>query len=524
MCGVVLLLAACSESESRTPLLLVAVDGATWDVIDPLLARGELPNIGALVDRGMRGPLLSMQPHVSPAVWTTIVTGTFPRSHGILGFTYPYTEETSARSVTSDLRKDPALWNVASAYGRSVGIVGWYVSHPAEVVDGLMISDKLTGGPGSAYPEHLGRLVAVIAGAVESPAGKRALFERMFPWDYDPDDALDTDNPLAGVTQIVKGRVDSVCVRDETVRQLSVESLSTRPFDLFACYFRIVDHASHATWKAYDDSEFDSPAGETEKAMLGDVIPEAYRVIDDAIGDLLEAYGGDVNIVVVSDHGFGSARTGVRMADAKGIVLTGHHRPDGIFLAAGPDIAAGEIDGLTTLEIAPLLVALLDVPMSEELPGRLEERVLRPGLLDERPVRRVPRWDVAWEAIEGADLATDTQGAADEEATLESLRALGYIGETSEAAAGGAGGREFWTSAHNYRVACLTGELSYALLRGDESEARALLELVRVRDPDMLEDLRSHVLDDITDMEASLGLSAGALVSSDLLRTAGLAD
>ena len=66
-------------------LLVIGLDGADWTYIDPLIARGELPNIQHLVEKGVRGPLATIRPTRSPALWTTMVTGKRPKDHGILG-------------------------------------------------------------------------------------------------------------------------------------------------------------------------------------------------------------------------------------------------------------------------------------------------------------------------------------------------------------------------------------------------------------------------------------------------------
>ncbi len=520
--GLVLVLGcACGAEETSTPLLLVAVDGATWDVMDPMLAQGELPNFRGLIERGIRGPLLSMAPQSSPVVWTTLATGTFARSHGILGFTYPFSDQATPRPVSSDLRQDPALWNIASDHGKTVGVIGWYVSHPAEVVNGVMISDRfIAGTPGATHPQRLRFELTRTLRELEAPAATQALYDRMFPWNYDAADALDPTSPYAHATGIMAGRVDSVAVRDEAIRRLSVEALSTERFDFFTSYFRIVDHASHASWRAYDDTDFKTPASDSEKALLGDVIPEAYRVIDEALGDLLACYQGDVNVVVVSDHGFGSARDGVAERDNKGIVLSGHHRPDGLFLAAGPDIAPGSITGLTTIDVVPLLASLLNLPVSDELPGRIEAGVFRGGFLDERPIARVARWDSTWEAVSHATPVGD----ADEEEMLESLRALGYIGEAPKAGAALPHGEGFWAADSKYTLAALTGEICYALLREQPEEARRLLALASSRSEPVAAKLPGRVLTEVEDMEASLGLEAGALVTPATLEAAGLLD
>src|SRR6185369_13621730 len=65
-------------------LLLVGWDGADWKLITPLLDRGELPCLNALIDRGVMGKLSSAAPLVSPLLWTSLATGKRADKHGIV--------------------------------------------------------------------------------------------------------------------------------------------------------------------------------------------------------------------------------------------------------------------------------------------------------------------------------------------------------------------------------------------------------------------------------------------------------
>ena len=137
------------------PLVVFCVDGATWDVIDPMIDRGELPNFRKLVETGVRGDLVSIPPVASPLVWTTVATGRFARHHNILDHVFPYTPG-AKRRVSSLQRRVPALWNIASHHSRSVAIVGYYATHPVEEVRGAMVSDRAGKGlAGGIYPAKL---------------------------------------------------------------------------------------------------------------------------------------------------------------------------------------------------------------------------------------------------------------------------------------------------------------------------------------------------------------------------------
>ena len=63
-------------------LLILGWDGADWDVLDPLLEAGALPHLAGLLARGCRAPLASLEPRLSPLLWTSAVTGVTPDTPG----------------------------------------------------------------------------------------------------------------------------------------------------------------------------------------------------------------------------------------------------------------------------------------------------------------------------------------------------------------------------------------------------------------------------------------------------------
>jgi predicted AlkP superfamily phosphohydrolase/phosphomutase len=153
---------------------VIALDGATWDRIDPLIARGRLPHLAKLCQEGARGALTSID-GVSPTLFTTIATGKTPEQHGILRFVKEGNEP-----FTSADRKVRALWNVVSERGGTANVVGWFTTWPAEEVNGAFISDRCEGPlPGGAFPGELDTLLASTGRAL--PPGEAArLSERLY--------------------------------------------------------------------------------------------------------------------------------------------------------------------------------------------------------------------------------------------------------------------------------------------------------------------------------------------------------
>lgn len=486
---------ACQTADSAPwsghPVVVLGIDGATWDVIDPLMARGELPNIRRLVERGARTDLIVLPPLTSPVVWTTYATGRFGRQHNILDFTYPYVAG-EKHPVETTYRREPTLWNIASEHGRTVGLVGYYVTHPAEVVDGFVVSDALLESrEGTTYPESLREEVELVNTAEE----RQRIYRRFLPWGYDSRHAEDPESRYHSVSKIVRGRLDGAIVRDETVRRNAL-ALLPRGADLFMTYFRIVDHACHSTWKLFASANMDPEGSSSEDhadptavELLGQMIPEAHRYVDEIVGEVVRQVGEEANIVLVSDHGSGPA-TGVYAIQDEQLtaVLSGNHRHNGVLLAAGPDIRPGSYEGVAMTDVAPLVLALLGLPVSEELPGRVPVEMLTPGFVEQNPPRAVAAYAKHWRTV-----GSEADAAGDERA-LEQLKALGYLGSSAES--GRSGPQEdagFWAIEPRLRRFALLGELLFHLMRPDAAEVDRLMALVREKDPELAADLPAFV-------------------------------
>src|ERR1700682_6708170 len=100
-----------------------------------------MPNWKRLAGEGWTARLRSFIPILSPILWTTAATGVSPDVHRVLDFqeTDP---KTGAKVPISGLsRAVPAIWNVASAAGKKVGVVGWWAAHPPGGGHGFLVTD-----------------------------------------------------------------------------------------------------------------------------------------------------------------------------------------------------------------------------------------------------------------------------------------------------------------------------------------------------------------------------------------------
>ena len=154
-------------------LLILGWDAADWQVIDPLLARGRMPNLARLVAAGTRADLRTLEPKLSPILWSTIATGKTADKHGIHNFVEPNPSGEGVRVSSSTTRRTRALWNILSLQGLKVHAVGWYASHPAEPITGTCVSNLLCEGAPAAAGTDWPLMAGTVKPAADDPRHRR---------------------------------------------------------------------------------------------------------------------------------------------------------------------------------------------------------------------------------------------------------------------------------------------------------------------------------------------------------------
>jgi predicted AlkP superfamily phosphohydrolase/phosphomutase len=267
-------------------LLIIGLDGATWDLADPWIARGELPHLAALRRRALWGPLASTMPPATLPSWTTFMTGVNPGKHGIFDFTRRQFGSYDVRFVNASFRRAPTVWRLLSDAGRRVCVLGVPGTYPPETLNGCMVSGfdtPVTTRADASFvsPASLAPLVAELGGFPFAdfqefrvgPAWYRMALERL----------------QRGI---------------ESKTRLAQALLARERWDCFMLLFGESDTVAHHFWKFHDP---DSPRFDAQLApALGDALLHVYRRLDAAIGTLVAAAPGAA-VLLASDHGFGGA-------------------------------------------------------------------------------------------------------------------------------------------------------------------------------------------------------------------------
>ena len=133
-------------------VLLIGWDAADWKVIHPLLDAGKMPNLERFLEQGVMGNIATLQPALSPMLWTSIATGKRPYKHGVHGFSEPDPVTGAIRPVTNLSRKTKAVWNMLNQEGKNTITIGWWPSNPAEPLSkGVMVSNDYQQAHGATY-------------------------------------------------------------------------------------------------------------------------------------------------------------------------------------------------------------------------------------------------------------------------------------------------------------------------------------------------------------------------------------
>lgn len=269
-----------SKRHSSEPrLVIIGLDGATLDLIDPLIAQGRLPNMASLRKEGASGTLRSTLPPVTAAAWSSFMTGLNPAKHGIFQWrTYDPTRYTNLdeRVVTAERLAGRTFWDALGRAGNRVAVITVPVTYPTWPVNGYMIS----GYPcpdakrNHTYPPEWGESL---------------------PQSYN----FSADHYLkASDEEILKDGLDMLRRRTD----LALALISKDEIDICVMVLGAIDRAQHDFFK-YADPCF--PAYHAASPEFREAINRHYQVADEQVGRLLETLAPDGVTLVISDHGGG---------------------------------------------------------------------------------------------------------------------------------------------------------------------------------------------------------------------------
>jgi predicted AlkP superfamily phosphohydrolase/phosphomutase len=269
-----------SDKRIGSQVVVVGLDGASFDVIGPWLKTGKLPNLQKLIAEGVSGKLRSTIHPMSGPAWASFMTGKNPGKHGIFDWTRHIDGNYEASLVNSTSLCGKTLWEIVNEAGFTTGVVNVPLTYPPYAVDGYLVSGLLTPSSKSdfVFPPHMAdELHRAADGYV-----------------------------IHGQEWYVEGK-EETCIEDtltalEKRGRAVVHLLHTHPCDLNVFVFMETDSIQHRFWK-YMDPDF--PGYKPEYARHADAVFRVFRKADTILGEILAHLPKDAAVIVMSDHGAG---------------------------------------------------------------------------------------------------------------------------------------------------------------------------------------------------------------------------
>lgn len=422
-------IAACGgEKKEKIKVVVLGFDGANWPTIDPLIAEGKLPFIKKLKEEAAWADFKTDKPTKSSVVWTCIATGKTMVKHGILDFTYMKDNHIEVPYSNAEKRV-PSLWQMLDRFGRRSVVINWFVTHPPDPFNGVMVSDRfrqiMIKKPQFAndYADTVlpkmdfyrlkqvvrrdyGRTIRRI-GMPDFPT----LFQKVHPGkDFRKSFTLQNSRTFV--------------MQDALVEDLTDKLFATKEADLYMTYFRLPDIVQHFVLPLLEDefvkSHFPgegqpwamSPDRQREVTLrIAHLLEPVYRYMD----RLLQKYMSDPKFkdayfFVMSDHGFSLYSGGYNHYDLPAEMPA----PPGILLVKGPAVKPGKTEA-GIYDIAPSVLYLFGLPLDKNMDGQPLRSIFN---LSRKVKHTVYSLDKSKKGIARKDSDKDT---------LAELKALGYI-------------------------------------------------------------------------------------------------
>jgi len=420
------------DSSSSRRVLLIGWDAADWKVIHPLVDAGKMPHLAALLEGGVCGNLATLQPVLSPMLWTSIATGKRPYKHGIHGFSEPDPVTGGIRPVTNLSRRTKAVWNILNQSDLKSVTIGWWPSNPVEELSrGVMVSNdyqrapgpdpaKWPMKPGTVHPPKLEKILTDcrVHPATLTEAQIRAFLPGLEGLSREDLDRAEKDPRVQSLLKIVA---------DCTTIHAAAKLLVHAPWDFMAVYYDAIDHFGHAFMKYHPPRR--DHIDEWDFRVFSHCLEAGYLYHDRMLGELLALAGDEITVILMSDHGFHPDHLRPRAIPHEPAGPAVEHRQFGIFAARGPGLRKDQrVYGANVLDICPTILHLFGLPVGEDMDGKVFLDLYED---EPAPVVRLPSWDNV--AGDHGMHPPDRQiSAADSKAALDQLVALGYIDKPEE--------------------------------------------------------------------------------------------
>lgn len=272
-----------SLRKKKTKVVVVGLDGATFDIINPMIEKGKLPNLAKMMESGVYGELTSTIPPNSSVAWSSFMTGKNPGKHGVYYFLEKKIGSYERPAISSRSIKSRTLWRILSDHDKNVCIVNVPVTYPPEEVNGYLISGLLAPDKKSnfTYPPSLHMELLKELGD--------------YPLDHEPEQIWSKGDEIGAYQHAIYATKKVMDATEYLMKRID--------WDFFMTVFTITDRFQHVGWR-YSLPWFKEKDPERAN-KFGNLIEIAYELVDDLLGKIKASLDEDTILIVLSDHGFG---------------------------------------------------------------------------------------------------------------------------------------------------------------------------------------------------------------------------
>lgn len=274
------------DTQHKPRVLVIGLDGATWDIMTPWINQGLLPNLAKFQQTGASGHLAStIHPLTTPA-WVSFLTGRTQGQHGVYDHVQRQKGSYGIQILDSTRIKSQLIFDYLGQAGMRSISVNIPLTFPPPSINGLMVSGlfgTITGPGITAPPTLFERIHRIAPGYVVHP-------------DYKPLSSTPLETYVADLKQSVKDRF-----------KVAETLFSEEEWQFAAVVFTATDQIQHAFWAMMEDEP--TPATRPFQSAIYDI----YKLIDDNLPRLLRLADENTLVVIMSDHGAGRLKSWVNL-------------------------------------------------------------------------------------------------------------------------------------------------------------------------------------------------------------------
>lgn len=236
--------------------VVIGLDGACWDLIEPWIKDGDLPNIQFLKENGCFGDLESQLPSVTCPNWKCYSTGKNPGKLGVFWWLRVDKKDKKFLGFNSNSFKSLEIFDYISNMGLKVGVVNMPTTYPPKKLNGFMIS----GPPDSADSKYT------------FPEDLEDVIKRKYNYKVHPENQISSREDI---NKNFKEIIHLIDLRFRVAKDL-IRSVDFLHVSIF--YINVLQHFFY----------------NEEPTKQG------WKVIDKNIGEFIQE---DSNLLIMSDHG-----------------------------------------------------------------------------------------------------------------------------------------------------------------------------------------------------------------------------